>query len=457
MDRKTAVLLVLLFASLFLLAIRVSMDFPQGLGIYNGSTSAANPEGTIRFKTAIQVQVILIDPPDNTIYTIPGTSMDINLTCQANNLTAGVNITQIRLYTNITGVFVVTNTTNVSGTPPFNVTFNLTAVPLGSYRWNCEAVSNVGNVSALSDWHFTIRQPGVPPPPPSGGGGRRPPTKIEKEAVIPPPPPVMEIPLPPPPVHIPEPNIIHEFTLPADISLKQSETNLMIKVPGETDARILGITASEESMINIVSEANPMPAYLDEWALLSTVRMWKLKPGEWQDFPLIAENQMLDYRPVSSARLSSKNSIPIEIKTKATGEESGNTLSVYSVAEMPLIGPRYFVKFTDVVDGYVGVYFVLDGYHFSTVENDFMVDFELSLDKDLVLGDILSSAKLYPGEYNIIYKRYKLPDLPEKAVYTLTSRVYEKGPILPKIAITYHSNVDFRKETPTQMGKTIIS
>jgi len=525
MDRKTAVLLVLLFASLFLVVIRISMDFPQGLGIYNGSTSATNPEGTIRFKVATQIQVILIDPPDNTVYTIPGTSLDVNLTCQANNLTTGINITQIRLYTNITGVFAITETINTSGSPPYNATFILLGVPLGSYRWNCEAVSNIGNMFAPSDWHFTIRTTVPPPTPGGGGGGRWPPTKVKEEAVIPPPPIIIEIPMPLPPP--PEPNIIHEFTQPADLSAKQSWTNLRIKVPTAEDAETLrkwaegdnlirirmdartdialsntmikaktedetkilrawlseenivslmpgaGLDwafytinndltrfrtwASEENMIRIVSEAEPLPEYSDEWDLLSTVSMWKLKIGEWQDFPLIAENKMLDYKPVNSMRFSTTNNIPIRVITNATGEESGRNITFRSIADMPVGSPPYFVKFTDVVDGYVGVYFVLDGYHFSTNGNEFILDFELSLDNDLILGDILSSAKLYPNEYNIIYKRYKLPDLPKKAVYSLTSRVYEKGPKLVNIAATYRSNIDFRKETPTQMGKTIIS
>lgn len=525
MDLLKKGFLILLCLSVFLIAIRITIDFPQGLGIYNGSTSATNPEGTIRFQVATQVQVILISPPDGTIYIVNATSRDVNLTCQANNLSGNVNITQIRLYTDITGSFAITETQNVTGSPPYTVTFELLGVPLGTYRWNCEAISNMGNTFAPADWHFTIKQPTAPPTPGGGGGGRKPPTKVKEEPVIPPPPPVIEIPLPPP--LPPEPNIIHEFTQQADLSAKQSWTNLRIKVPSEEDAKILqkwaedenlirikfdersdaalsstrikaktqdetkiltavlneenlvwltpdaGLDwafyminndltrfrtwASEENMKWIVSEAEPLQEYQNQWDLLSTVRIWKLNIGEWQDFPLIAENKMLDYRPVNSLRFSTTNNIPIRIVTNAIGEESGRNITFRSIAEMPVGSPPYFVKFTEVVDGYVGVYFVLDGYHFSTAGNEFIIDFELSIDKELVLGDILSSAKLYPDEYNIIYKRYKLPDLPKKAMYDLTSRVYEKGQRLTNIAATYRSTVDFRKEVPTQMGKTIIS
>ncbi|MEM4263870.1 MAG: hypothetical protein QW666_03175 [Candidatus Woesearchaeota archaeon] len=443
--------------SVFLIALRISIDSPQGFGIYNGTTRATNPEGTIRFTIATQIQVTLIDPADGTTYVITGTTRDINLTANITNLTGSINITQARLYTDISGVFTITQTINLTGTPPYTITFNLTGVPLGTYRWNVEAVSSDGQTTrAPSDWHFTIQQPGAPPAPSGGGGSKRPTREepsITEEPVIPPPPVIIEIPMPLPP----EPKIVHEFTGSADLSLLQSLTSLRIKVPGKEDALQLNIKESEEDLKWIVSEAEPLPEFINEWDLLSIVRLWRLKRGEWQDFPLIAENKILNYRPVSAARLSTGNSVPIGITTNATGEKSKKNITHSTITMMPVTSPPYFVKVTDVVDGYIGIYFVLDGYNFKTKDNEFEIDFELNLDKELVLADILPTAKLYPDEYNIIYKRYKLPDLPKKAIYDLTSRVYEKGPKLTNIAATYRSTVDFRKEVPTQMGKTIIS
>ena len=184
MKTSKKVILVCLAIFLLFIAIRLSIDFPTGLGIYSGNISATNPEGTIRFTTAPLFQVILIDPPDNTIYTIPGFTRDVNLTCSVVNLSSGINITQVKLYTDISGAYVITDTLNITNPPPFNVTFNLTAVPLGSYRWNCEAISST-NVSrfAPADWHFTIRRSGPTPTP--GGGGSKAPYVKEEPAYLP--------------------------------------------------------------------------------------------------------------------------------------------------------------------------------------------------------------------------------------------------------------------------------
>lgn len=184
MDISKKVFLVLLAVTLFLVALQISSDYPTGLGIYYGNTSATNPEGTIRFTMANQVLVTLLNPPDNTIFTITGASTNVSLTCRATNLSGPVNITQIRLYTDISGAFIITDVINVSGSPPHTVTFNLTAVPLGTYRWNCEAVTATSLTRAPSDWRFTIRQRTTP----GGGGGGggspwlRPPVIVEEAA-----------------------------------------------------------------------------------------------------------------------------------------------------------------------------------------------------------------------------------------------------------------------------------
>ncbi|MBW2986050.1 LamG domain-containing protein [Candidatus Woesearchaeota archaeon] len=165
MNLSKKVFLVCLAVTLFLVALKISSDFPTGLGIYYGNTSATNPEGTIRFSVATQVLVTLLNPPDNTIFTIPGATTDVSLTCRATNLSGPVNITQIRLYTDISGAFIITDVINVTGSSPHTVTFNVSAVPIGTYRWNCEAVTPTSLTRAPSDWRFTIRKSG------GGGGG----------------------------------------------------------------------------------------------------------------------------------------------------------------------------------------------------------------------------------------------------------------------------------------------
>lgn len=182
------VFLILLAVTLFLVALKISSDYPTGLGIYYGNTSATNPEGTIRFSVADLVQVVLLNPPDNSIFTIPGSSTNVSLTCRATNLSKNVNISQIRLYTDISGAFIITDVINVSGSPPHTVTFNLSAVSLGTYRWNCEAVTPASTTRAPADWRFTIRKRTTPGGG-GGGGGNRPPypedTIVLEEAAYP--------------------------------------------------------------------------------------------------------------------------------------------------------------------------------------------------------------------------------------------------------------------------------
>ena len=129
MDVRKKVILLFLAISLFLVVLTLSLDFPTGLGIYYGNTSATNPEGTIRFTVAPMIQVTLISPLDNTIFTIPGTALNVSLTCTVANLSPA-NITQVKLYTDISGAFIITQVVNVTGTPPHTVTFNVSNVPL---------------------------------------------------------------------------------------------------------------------------------------------------------------------------------------------------------------------------------------------------------------------------------------------------------------------------------------
>jgi hypothetical protein len=170
MDARKKVILLFLAVCLFLVAVKLSINFPTGLGIYYGNTSATNPEGTIRFKVAQMLSVTLISPPDNSVFTIAGTALNVSLTCTVANLTPA-NITQVKLYTNIFGPFNITQTTNVSGAPPHTVTFNVSSVPLGTYQWNCEGITSTGiSAFAPSNFRFTIRTT-PPTPTPSGGGG----------------------------------------------------------------------------------------------------------------------------------------------------------------------------------------------------------------------------------------------------------------------------------------------
>jgi len=171
MDVGKKLILLLLLVSFSLIALKVSVYSPLGAGIYSGNTSATNPEGTIRFTMAATILVTLIDPPDNTIFTVTGATKNVNFTCNVTNLTGAVNVTQVRLYTDISGAFVITNVTNVSGLPPHTVTFNVSNIPLGTYIWNCEGVTSTGLTKrAPNDFTFIIRQP-PPTPTPGGGGG----------------------------------------------------------------------------------------------------------------------------------------------------------------------------------------------------------------------------------------------------------------------------------------------
>ncbi|MBD3304287.1 hypothetical protein GF343_04010, partial [Candidatus Woesearchaeota archaeon] len=127
------------------------------------------PEGTIRFKVAQMLSVTLISPPDNSVFTISGTTLNVSLTCRVSNLSPA-NITQVKLYTDIFGPFSITQVVNVTGPPPHTVAFNVSSVPLGTYQWNCEGITSTGfNAFAPSNWRFTVRT--TPPAPTPGGGG----------------------------------------------------------------------------------------------------------------------------------------------------------------------------------------------------------------------------------------------------------------------------------------------
>ena len=185
MDFRKRVILVFLALCLFLVALKLSIDFPTGLGVYYGNTSATNPEGTIRFSVAPMINVVLISPPDNTVFTVSGTLLDVSFVCRVSNLSPA-NITQVKLYTNIFGPFGVTQIINVSGSPPHTVTFNVLDVPLGVYQWNCEGLTSTGlNAFAPVNWRFTVRT--TPPTPGGGGGGRKiiPPPVVREAADYP--------------------------------------------------------------------------------------------------------------------------------------------------------------------------------------------------------------------------------------------------------------------------------
>ena len=204
MDVQKKVILVFLAISLFLVVLTLSLDFPTGLGIYYGNTSATNPEGTIRFKVATMIIVTLISPLDNTIFTIPGTTLNVSLTCTVTNLTP-VNVTQVKLYTDISGPFGITQVVNVTGPAPHTVTFNVSNVPLGTYQWNCEGITATGiNAFAPANWRFTIRTLLPPSPGGGGGGGWIPPPVIE----------LAEYPLP---CIIPPPGLKSWWTFDADL------------------------------------------------------------------------------------------------------------------------------------------------------------------------------------------------------------------------------------------------
>ncbi|MBW3002228.1 hypothetical protein KY338_03655 [Candidatus Woesearchaeota archaeon] len=213
MDIRKKVILIFLAIFLFLIAVKLSIDFPTGLGVYYGNTSATNPEGTIRFTVAQMIAVTLISPPDNTIFTIPGNTLNVSLTCTVSNLTPA-NVTQVKLYTDIFGPFGVTQVVNVSGAPPHTVTFNVSNVPLGTYNWNCEGITSTGiSAFAPSNWRFTIRKTPTPPTPGGGGGtGWIPPPVVE----------LAEYPLP---CVMPPENLTSWWTFDADLDDFWNESN----------------------------------------------------------------------------------------------------------------------------------------------------------------------------------------------------------------------------------------
>lgn len=181
MNQRQKVISLFLVICLFLVALKLSIDFPTGLGIYYGNTSATNPEGTIRFTTAEAIQVALLSPPDNTIFTIAGATTTVSFTCRVSNLTPA-NVTQVRLYTDIFGPFNITQTTNVSGAPPHTVTFNVSGVPLGTHQWNCQGVTSTGITRfAPANFRFTVRQAAPAPTPGGGGRGGR---YVEEEVLV---------------------------------------------------------------------------------------------------------------------------------------------------------------------------------------------------------------------------------------------------------------------------------
>ena len=434
--RQKAILLVL-FVSLFLIALAVSIEFPLGAGIYSGNTSATNPEGRIRFSVAANILVTLISPPDYSVFIVTGTSKNVNLSCQAINLSGTVNITQIRLYTNLSGAFVINDTINVSGPPPHNVTFNLTNVSLGSYRWNCEAVTSTGITQrAVADWHFRIRQ-GVPPgPAPSPGGGTagRPWDAVVERIPYVPDIPVLELEFVEeiPGIELPPgPNLIQKVIGLFDLPERLNPLTVTFAVPLDSSEAVKDVSGDIFVLNN-------------DFFVLHNYGVQELGVGKSIDLTILAQDKLFDYRDVDYEEFLLDNSIPIAVKTEAYGSDSGTKVKLEGKSEIPIVSPLHFVKTTEVVDGYIGVYFVINGYDLETVDDEFIVDFEINKGQDLLIGDILPSIRMVPEKYNLIYKRYKLPKLPAGAEFDLASRIYEKSSVFSSVAHTYREIDEFR-------------
>jgi len=78
-----------------------------------------------------QVPVVtLVSPEDN----LNSSESNMTLVCSATNL----NLTNITLYTNVSGSWTANSTVNVTGTSA-QVEFNLTGLEVGTYAWNCLA------------------------------------------------------------------------------------------------------------------------------------------------------------------------------------------------------------------------------------------------------------------------------------------------------------------------------
>jgi len=255
MDIRKKVILLFLVVCLFLVAVKLSINFPTGLGVYYGNTSASNPEGTIRFKVAAMIVVNLLSPPDNTIFTVPSAPVNVSLTCRVSNLTPA-NITQVKLYTDIFGPFGVTQVINVTGSPPHTVTFNVSGVLFGTYNWNCEGITSTGiSAFAPSNFRFTIRTTPPTPTPGGGGGGT---------GYVPPP--VVEAAEFPLPCIMPPENLTSWWTFDSDLDdfwnssnkglpagqpryIKRKDTDLALSLGGKEDYLLISPDNTYDSIV----------------------------------------------------------------------------------------------------------------------------------------------------------------------------------------------------------------
>ena len=98
--------------------------------------------------------IVKLISPANSAYSNSG---QINFTCNASDTTGLANIS---IYNNISGVFSINNTANVSGVK--NITGFLMNISDGKYIWNCIAYDTLGN-NAFDIENFTLHADSVSP------------------------------------------------------------------------------------------------------------------------------------------------------------------------------------------------------------------------------------------------------------------------------------------------------
>ncbi|MFC1742151.1 LamG-like jellyroll fold domain-containing protein [Nanoarchaeota archaeon] len=114
---------------------------------YDGENySSYNWSSTIDVVDSDDPVVTLVSPNDNWY----NSSRNITLTCNATN----VNLTNITLYTNLTGSWAKNQSRDVTGASA-EEDFNLTDMPLVSFEWNCLAYDESGN-SAFAGTNRTM-------------------------------------------------------------------------------------------------------------------------------------------------------------------------------------------------------------------------------------------------------------------------------------------------------------
>ena len=136
------------------------------IGSYNWNCEASDKNNNSRFAEAnrtfnileipVNLNVTLVSPKDG----FNTTDRNVSLTC---NVTSDVNLTNMSLYTNTSGIWNVIDYQNISGL--YNeTTFNLNGLAVGSYDWNCEA-SDENNNSKMDEANRTFNIQAIPVPP----------------------------------------------------------------------------------------------------------------------------------------------------------------------------------------------------------------------------------------------------------------------------------------------------